>query len=142
MTMLLSFEALGQSTISDTTDSFKHFQSLEELLPSSRAIHNETFDLKFLIRALPDNGWFLQLNEDSSYEYIQWSGWGEPEGQIIETGSYNIIHNKLILKSFNAESQLDGLTFSLITSEARDIENHINVDCVEKNAQIYCLYMR
>lgn len=142
-TMLL-FPALlhSQSIVRDTIDSSDPFMPVENLLESSEKINGETFELKFLIRSLPDNGWFLKLHKDSTFEYIHWSGWGEPAGTILEKGTYTIQDNMLQIVSDKKNSELKKTEFYLITSHNASIENHITVDCAPHNGIMYCLYHR
>lgn len=115
---------------------------LKKAINESLRIDGVTFDLKFLLRSLPDNGWFLKLNMDSSYEYIHWNGWGDSDGTILETGKYVIKNNRVKLKPDQKKSDLDSITFFLLTSKSMGPDNHIYMDCVESNSQIYCLYQK
>lgn len=140
--LFLSLTCLSQSNLDNDTTSTVEFKSLKEILAASNIIDNETFDLKFLIRVLPDNGWFLKLNKDSSYEYIHWSGWGDSDGTILEKGKYEISKNKIELHSDHKKSELGKTRFYLLTSESNEIDNNITIDCVETKSKIYCLYQK
>ncbi len=131
-----------QTGVKDSLTDNYPFKSIEQILKDSKKINNETFDLKFLIRVLPDNGWFLKLNKDSTFNYIHWSGWGESDGTIIEKGTYTIIDNRLKLKSNIRKSDLKNIKFYLITSQTDSIDNNITIDCVKDRETIYCLYRK
>ncbi len=117
-------------------DNYK-FKSIKEILKDSKKINNETFDLKFFIRVLPDNGWFLKLNKDKTFNYIHWSGWGE-ESSILENGTYSIIHNRIKLESNKKRSALKKNKFYLVISP---IDNDYARDCKLEGEIIYCLYI-
>ncbi len=140
--MFLYFSGRAQSISADTIQYTPIFKSLEEVLEYSEIINDETFDLKFLLRVLPDNGWFLKLKKNSSYEYIHWSGWGEPEGTVLETGQYSIKNNRLTLKSDSEKSELFSSIFYLVTSGTNEVDNNLNIDCEEYASKIYCLYKK
>lgn len=136
---IFSFLFLSLSTWSQSTNPL-HFKSLEEILSGSESITKETFDLKFLLRALPDNAWFLKLNKDSTFEYIHWSGWSETGITVLEKGSYSITDNLIQLKSDKSLSELASRSFYILTSDTKEIDNNITIDCVESDSKIYCLY--
>jgi len=115
---------------------------LKKAIKESSRIDGVTFDLKFLLRSLPDNGWFLKLNTDSSYEYTHWTGWGNPNGTILETGTYVIKNNRVKLKPDQKKSDLSTTSFFLVTSKSMEPDNHIYMDCIESNSHIYCLYQK
>ena len=140
--LLLPLKIFGQSSSKDTVTDNLQFKSIEQIHKDSKKITDETFDLKFLLRALPDNGWFLKLNKDSTFEYIHWSGWGEPDGTILEKGKYSINNNLLKLESEKENSELKNIEFYLVTSQADTIDNNITIDCAKDGEQIYCLYHR
>ncbi len=139
--LILLITCQGQKRDNDSVSTMG-FKSLEELLVVSDTIDNETFELKFLIRMLPDNGWFLKLRNDSSYDYIHWSGWGEPDGTILETGKYEISKNKIKLIPDNKKSELESANYYLLTSAKNEIDNNITIDCAELNSKVYCLYKK
>ena len=139
--LILSITCQGQTKDIDSVSTME-FKSLEELLAVSETIDNETFELKFLIRVLPDNGWFLKLRNDSSYEYIHWSGWGEPDGTILETGKYEISKNQIKLIPDKKKSELESADFYLVTSTTNEIDNNITIDCEELNSKVYCLFKK
>jgi hypothetical protein len=68
----------GQSTQQDTLTDLDLFFNIDTLLKSSETINDTTFNVKFSLRVLPDNWWFLQLKKDGTFEYVHWSGWGPP----------------------------------------------------------------
>ncbi len=138
--VLQSLSGWSQSISNDTTKNSDRFKSIEEILQGSIKINKVTFNLKFLLRALPDNGWFLQLNRDSTFEYIHWSGWGESEGTVLEKGKYNITNNLIKLESNKSNSELTSGTYFIVTSHTNRIDNNITIDCVESDSKIYCLY--
>jgi len=140
--LILSLTSKGQSTADSDTVSTMQLKSLEEILPLSDTIDNETFELKFLIRVLPDNGWFLKLKNDSSYEYIHWSGWGDSDGTILEKGRYEILKNKVKLIPDKKKSELESSDFYLVTSVTNEIDNNITIDCTELDSKVYCLYKK
>lgn len=113
--------------------------SVRTLLEASKPLHQKTFKLKFLLRVLPDNGWFLQFYKDGHYEYVHWSGWSDHDG-IIEQGFYTIENNQVILQSDTEESEFTYYTFYLITSDSKEIDNNISIDCQEHKGTNYCLY--
>lgn len=118
------------------------FQSLNELRAVSDIIDDETFELKFLVRVLPDNGWYLKLNKDSTYAYTHWSAWGDSDGTILEKGKYEIVKNKIKLYPHKKKSELAKSQFYLVTSESNEIDDNITIDCVETESKIYCLYQK
>jgi hypothetical protein len=140
--LLFPLKDWGQSSSNDIVMDNLQFKSIEQILKDSKKIDDETFDLKFLLRVLPDNGWFLKLNKDSTFEYIHWSGWGEPDGVILEKGKYAINNNLLQIESEKKNSELKNLEFYLLTSQTDAIENNITIDCLRDGEQIYCLYHR
>jgi hypothetical protein len=136
----LSLTCLSQTNTDGDSTTKGEFKSLSEILSLSDTIDNQTFELKFLIRVLPDNGWYLKLNQDSSYEYIHWSGWGDSDGTILEKGKYEISKNKIKLHPHGIKSELAKTQFYLVTSETNEIDNNITIDCIEVESKTYCLY--
>ncbi len=98
-----------------------------------------TYDIQFVLRSLPDNGWFLKLNKDSTYEYIHWSGWGPNEGEILEKGEYNIKNKILVLKPKTKYKELKTRKFIFIEKGKNEVEDYKKIDCKESEGQIYCL---
>lgn len=137
--LLFSFTCYSQDDTDNDSIVSLFFKSVDELLPQSEVIDNETFDLRFLIRVLPDNGWYLKFNKDSTYEYVHWSGFGDPEGTILEKGKYEISKNKVKLYPPQKKSGLGSIDFYLVTSPTDEIDNNITIDCVESESKIYCL---
>ena len=125
----------------DTRDKLenKRQKRIEVLLKSSQPISNQTFDLKFLLRVLPDNGWFLELRKDSTYEYNHWNGLGRPEGTILENGKYSIENNKIKLHPEGSKNELGSSIFYLIISANDEIQNPFSINCVEPDSVTYCL---
>ncbi|UTW65463.1 hypothetical protein KFE94_12475 [bacterium SCSIO 12643] len=115
---------------------------LKTALKNSDRIDHVTFDLKFLLRSLPDNGWFLKLNADSSYEYIHWNGWGDTNGTVLETGKYVIKNNRVRLKPDQKKSDLSTTIFFLVTTSSTRIDDGPGIDCLESQGQVYCLYQQ
>ena len=140
--ILFSLTCLSQTNVDSDTTRTSKFKPLDEILAVSDTIDNQTFDLKFLIRVLPDNGWYLKLNQDSSYEYIHWSGWGDSDGTILEKGKYEIKKNKIKLHPDIKKSELAKAQFYLVTSETNEIDNNITIDCLETASKTYCLYQK
>ena len=140
--LLLPLKIWSQTSSKDTLADDLQFKTIEQVLEGSKKITSETFDLKFLLRALPDNGWFLKLNKDSTFEYIYWSGWGEAEGTVLEKGKYSIKDNLLSLESEKRNSQLKTTEFYLVTSQTESIDNNVTIDCQKNGELIYCLYHR
>ncbi len=140
--ILLPFKIWSQPSSKDTLIDDLQFKTIEQILESSKKIPAETFDLKFLLRVLPDNGWFLQWNKDSTFEYIHWSGWGESEGTVLEKGKYSIKDNLLNLESEKSDSELKNIKFYLVTSQTVSIDNNISIDCQKSDELFYCLYNR
>lgn len=139
----LSLTCISQTNTGNDTTTQKEFKSLSEIIALSETIDNETFDLKFLIRVLPDNGWYLKLNKDSSYEYIHWSGWGDSDGTILEKGRYEVSKNKIKLHpDKKIRSALAKTQFYLVTSESNEMDNHITYNCAEAESKMYCLYQK
>lgn len=138
--LLLPLKIWGQSSSKDTITDNLQFKSIDQILKDSKGITDVTFDLKFLLRVLPDNGWFLKLNKDSTFEYIHWSGWGEPGGIILEKGRYSINDNLLKIESEKKNSELKNIEFYLVISQSDTIDNNITIDCVRDDELIYCLY--
>jgi len=134
--------AVGQNTADTDSISTMQFRSLEEVLSSTEIIDGETFELEFLIRALPDNGWFLRLKKDSSYEYVHWSGWGDSIGTVLEKGKYEISKNLIKLNPDKKKSELESNDFYLVTSATNEIDNNIIIDCTESDSKVYCLYKK
>ncbi len=137
--LLLPMKMGCQTLRADTLSDSSIFKSAEQIVQNSRKITNETFDLKFLLRALPDNGWFLKLKKDATFEYIHWSGWGESEGTILETGTYSILNNLVLIRSTSGNSELENREFYLVTSPTDSIDNNATIDCVREKESIYCL---
>jgi hypothetical protein len=142
LVILFPLKIWGQASNNDTLKDDLQFKTIEQILENSKKITSETFDLKFLLRTLPDNGWFLKLNKDSTFEYIHWSGFGNSEGTILEKGKYSIKDNLLNLESENRDSKLKNIEFYLVTSLTEAIDNNITIDCEKEGDQIYCLYHR
>jgi hypothetical protein len=140
--ILLPFKIWSQLSSTDTLIDDLQFKTIEQILENSNKITAETFDLKFLLRVLPDNGWFLKLNKDSTFEYIHWSGWGESEGTVLEKGKYSIKDNLLNLESEKSDSELKNIEFYLVTSQTASIDNSISIDCQKNDELFYCLYNR
>jgi hypothetical protein len=140
--LVFPLEIWGQMSSEDTLTNDLQFLSIEQILEHSKKISSETFELKFLVRSLPDNGWFLKLNKDSTYEYIYWSGFGEPEGTILEKGNYSIKNNRLKLVADKKKSQLKNSKFYLVTAATDAIDNNCTIDCVKDGKVTYCLYHR
>jgi hypothetical protein len=140
LVFLLPLKIWGQASNKDTLLDDLAFKTLEQVLENSVKITSETFDLKFLLRALPDNGWFLKLNKDATYEYIFWSGYGSSEGTILEKGNYSITDNLLHLESENNHSDLEHIQFYLVSSLTETIDNNITIDCQKASERVYCLY--
>lgn len=138
--ILLPLRILGQLSNKDSLSNNLQFRTVEEVLKDSEKITSKTFDLKFLLRALPDNGWFLKLNKDSTFEYIHWSGWGETT--ILEKGTYSIQDNLLKIVPKKKNSDLKNIEFYLVTSQTDAIDNNITIDCVKDGGHFYCLYHR
>ncbi|MFK7786557.1 MAG: hypothetical protein AB8B56_15660 [Crocinitomicaceae bacterium] len=139
---LLSFTCLSQTNTDNDEATTSSFKSFNELLSESDIINNETFELKFLIRVLPDNGWYLQLHNDSSYEYIHWSAWGESDGTVLEKGEYEIRKNKIKLHSNEKKSELSKCRFYLLSSESNKVKSNITIDCAGTETKIYCLFKK
>lgn len=140
--ILLPLVSWGQTSSKDSiTDNFP-FRTLEQVLQDSEKISSKTFELKFLLRSLPDNGWFLKLHKDSTFEYIHWNGWSESEGIILEKGVYSIQDNLLTLVPEYENSDLKKIEFYLVTSQTDAIDNNITIDCVQDIGLMYCLYHR
>jgi hypothetical protein len=142
LVILLPLKIWGQTLSKDTLTDDLQFKTIEQILEKSKNITSETFDLKFLLRVLPDNGWFLKLNKDSTFEYIQWSGWGESDGTVLERGRYSIKDNLLNLESEKRNSELKNINFYLVTSLTGAIDNNMTIDCEKEGELIYCLYHR
>ena len=142
LVILLPLKIWGQTSSKDTLTDILQFKTIEQILKNSKNITSETFDLKFLLRVLPDNGWFLKLNKDSTFEYIHWSGWGETEGTILEKGKYSIKNNLMKLESEKKYSELKNIEFYLVTSQNDTIDNNITIDCEKDGDLLYCLYHR
>ncbi len=140
--LVFPLEIWGQMSSEDTLTNDLQFLSIEQILENSKKISSETFELKFLVRSLPDNGWFLKLNKDATYEYIYWSGFGEPEGTILEKGNYSIKNNRLKLAADKKKSQLKNSKFYLVTAPTDVIDNNFSIDCVKDGKVTYCLYHR
>lgn len=140
--LLLPLKIWSQTSSQDTLSDDLSFQTIEQILENSKKITSETFDLKFLLRTLPDNGWFLKLNKDSTFEYIHWSGWGNADGTVLEKGKYAIKNNSLNLTSEKRNSALKNSKFYLVTSHTELIDNNITIDCQRNGELIYCLYNR
>ena len=122
-------------------DQLFHFSSpnIQTLLAASKPIHDQTFKLKFLLRVLPDNGWFLKFYNDGHYEYIHWSAWRDDGGLILEQGAYTITNNRILLEPDSDESEFTHYTFYLVTTK-EDIDNNFSIDCKDSNGTTYCLY--
>lgn len=143
--IILLLSPLGvwsQSSVEDTVQDSLPFYSVEQILKDSKNITDETFDLKFLLRSLTDNGWYLKLNKDSTFEYIHWSGWGPPEGTILEKGKYTIHNNLLKIESEKSSGALKNMEFYLATSQTDSMDNNLTTDCVRDGELFYCLYHR
>lgn len=144
--IILNFTLLSISGFSQTNtnnDTIIKFKSFDEILSESDIIDNQTFDLKFLIRSLPDNGWYLKLNKNGTYEYIYWSGFSDSDGTILEKGQYKISKNKIKLRADKKRSKLRRIKFYLVTSQTTMLSSYIITHhCVEKNSKTYCLYWR
>jgi hypothetical protein len=115
------------------------YPSIQTLLEASKPLHNETVKLKFPIRVLPDNGWFLKFYTDGHYEYVHWSAWRDDGGYILEHGSYSIDHNRILLAPKSEESEFKHSTFYLVTT-TEYIDNNITIDCKKWKGTTYCLY--
>lgn len=142
LVILFPLKIWSQASGKDTLMYDLQMNTIEQTLVNSRNITSETFDLKFLLRVLPDNCWYLKLKKDSTFEYIHWSGWGESEGIILEKGKYSIKDNSLNLESGKRNSELKNIEFYLVTSQTDAIDNNITIDCVKDGEFIYCLYHR
>lgn len=140
LVILLPLKIWGQVSNKEPLTDNPPFKTIEQLLENSVKITSETFDMNFLIRALPDNGWFLKLNKDATFEYIHWSGYGSPEGTILEKGNYSITDNLLHLESENNKSDLEHIQFYLVSSQTEWIDDIISVDCQKNGELFYCLY--
>jgi hypothetical protein len=127
--------------LNDKRDS-KSQKSIENLMQSSEIINAQTFDLQFTLRVLPDNGWFLKFQKDSTYEYIHWSGWGNSEGTILEKGIYNIEMNQIKLNPKGIKRELTSRVFFIFTSISNEIDNNITIHCTESDSITYCLYQK
>ncbi|MEM9022395.1 MAG: hypothetical protein AAGB22_01545, partial [Bacteroidota bacterium] len=46
------------------------------LLQAFQPVFSQRVHLKFMLRAMPDNSWSLELNRNDTYTYSHWSGFG------------------------------------------------------------------
>lgn len=135
--LILSLTAVGQNTTD--TDSVS---TIQKVLSLSDVIDGETFNLEFHFRALPDHAWFLRLRKDSIYEYVHWSGWGDPEGTVIENGKYVISKNQLRLIPNKEKSRLMSTVFYLAAFKKKEVEKIDAIDCQKLRSKVYCLYLK
>ena len=112
----------------------KNLKSIESMLNNSERINNQTLDLKFRLKVVPDNAWILELKRDSTFQYSYISGLGN--GNEIK-GTYEINNNILKFTSINDDSDLALKTYYIIISKTFETEKFI--DCFESDSKTYCL---
>ncbi len=125
---------LKSNQVHDEINQKQNLNSVESILNNSEKINNQTLDIKFRLRILPDNVWILELKSDSTYEYSHISGWGNGS---VEKGTYEIKNNLLLFKSTNDDSDLSSKSFFIIVYKA--VEDESFIDCVNKDSKTYCL---
>ncbi len=96
---------------------------------------NETINdtIRFTMRVLPDNGWFLTLYPDSEYKYVHFSGFSGIK--IIETGSYTIENKHIIFNSRDNESEFSSMNYYIYKAPKKG-------KYIEDKSKKYCLIIR
>jgi len=83
------------------------------------------------MRVLPDHGWTLKLEENYSYTYVHWSGWGG--GGTLDSGTYQIKGDTLMLFSQIADSL--NKSYVMLKKRLKPKENWGVLDLIEPSAQ-------
>jgi hypothetical protein len=139
LTEQLVLVSSGQETTITSLDSYV---SNEDLIKTSLPLNNTYIEVEFLLNALPDNGWFLKLHKDGTFDYIVWSGWGPSEGVNLEMGTYTITKNQLKLKSNNAQSKIANSDYFIAVSATDLTEKTMLRRWIEYDSKFYCMVLR